>query len=354
MADADCNGAQMSVVHKTCTKCGEAKPASADHFYRCKTKSSGFQSSCKTCMEEHKRAKRLKDNASFHEKRQAAHGLAAEGLRKCNVCHQQKALGEFQKHPNTVGGVTARCKDCIKELKARRERELHPDRVSARMEKKAIAARGMRQCRVCCEIKPATEDRFYFDRGSPQGICKSCRKADEQRRRSLNPERFKAQLKDWYRKNKEYVAAKNQEYRAKNRESLIAASKAYYRKDPKRHIASSLRWRSEQRKVNPVFALQERMRSAIGYAFRDRGYTKRSKTHEILGCDWEFFKLHIERQFLKGMTWENKGDWHIDHIQPMASAKTEADVLALSHYTNLRPLWAADNFAKSDEVTHLI
>lgn len=50
------------------------------------------------------------------------------------------------------------------------------------------------------------------------------------------------------------------------------------------------------------------------------------------------------------MTWENRDQWHIDHFHPLSDAKTIEDVLRLSHYTNLRPLWDTDNFKKSDKL----
>lgn len=78
------------------------------------------------------------------------------------------------------------------------------------------------------------------------------------------------------------------------------------------------------------------------------------KTASILGCSWAEFAAHIERQFLPGMTWQNRGEWHIDHIVALATAKTEADVLALNHFTNLRPMWGPDNFKKGAKQTHLI
>jgi len=48
------------------------------------------------------------------------------------------------------------------------------------------------------------------------------------------------------------------------------------------------------------------------------------------------------------MNWHNKGKWHIDHIIPLKAAKTEFEVIALNHYTNLQPLWAKDNLTKRD------
>jgi len=58
------------------------------------------------------------------------------------------------------------------------------------------------------------------------------------------------------------------------------------------------------------------------------------------------FLRHLESQFADGMTFKNHGEWHIDHIKPLFLAKTEEDVIKLSHYTNLQPLWATENRKK--------
>lgn len=93
-------------------------------------------------------------------------------------------------------------------------------------------------------------------------------------------------------------------------------------------------------------ALSSRVRCLIYTKLRRGGYTKRSRTYEILGCDFETLAAHLAAKFQPGMSWENRGEWHIDHIVPLATAQTEEDVIRLNHYTNLQPLWAADNLAK--------
>jgi hypothetical protein len=60
--------------------------------------------------------------------------------------------------------------------------------------------------------------------------------------------------------------------------------------------------------------------------------------------------FHLESKFVDGMSWDNRSRWHIDHIMPLASAKTEEELVALCHYTNLQPLWAAENLRKSDKL----
>jgi len=82
----------------------------------------------------------------------------------------------------------------------------------------------------------------------------------------------------------------------------------------------------------------------------NNGFTKKSRSYEILGCSFDYFKNHIESKFTDGMTWENRSKWHIDHIIPISSAKTEAEILKLNHYTNLQPLWAADNIRKGNKM----
>lgn len=110
----------------------------------------------------------------------------------------------------------------------------------------------------------------------------------------------------------------------------------------------------ERAKVDPVFALKHRLRSLIRVSVRRGGYSKDSRTHEILGCDWQTFAKHIERQFLPGMSWDRLGEIHFDHIVASSSARTESELLALNHFTNLRPLWAKDNLSKGAQITHLI
>lgn len=72
---------------------------------------------------------------------------------------------------------------------------------------------------------------------------------------------------------------------------------------------------------------------------------------EHLGCSVDELMDHLESNFLPGMTWENWGSWHIDHIEPVCSfdlANTE-ELKKCSHFSNLRPLWKQDNLAKVKE-----
>lgn len=121
-----------------------------------------------------------------------------------------------------------------------------------------------------------------------------------------------------------------------------------YRKDNKEKLSIK---RKINRDENPIKKLKENIHSLIYNKIRKKGYSKKSKTYEILGCSYDEFKLHIESQFQEWMNWDNYGlyngelnyGWDIDHIIPISSATTEEDVLQLNHYTNLQPLCSKVN-----------
>jgi len=137
-------------------------------------------------------------------------------------------------------------------------------------------------------------------------------------------------------------------------ECLRASVVSWRKNNPERHNDNCARYQRERFKDDPSFALRVRARWIVGNAIKRMGYKKGSRTEEIIGCSFEEFKAHIERQFLPGMTWENRGEWHIDHIVPISSGASESEVLSLNHYTNLRPLWAEDNLKKSNKAEFLI
>ena len=88
----------------------------------------------------------------------------------------------------------------------------------------------------------------------------------------------------------------------------------------------------------------------IKIAFRAQGVIKTKDTTSLIGCPVAFLKSHLENQFLPGMSWENHGEWHLDHIVPVSLGETEEEIVSLNHYTNLQPLWKDDNLIKSDNL----
>lgn len=106
----------------------------------------------------------------------------------------------------------------------------------------------------------------------------------------------------------------------------------------------------ERRKEDPLYKLADTLRTRTAKALKRQSFKKTTKFSQYIGCTLEELKFHLEKQFQSGMTWDNHGKWHIDHIIPLSSAKTEEEMYKLLYYTNLQPLWALDNIKKGAKI----
>ena len=104
---------------------------------------------------------------------------------------------------------------------------------------------------------------------------------------------------------------------------------------------------TERRRTDPGFHVKMNLRSRLGSAIRGR-YKSGSAVSD-LGCSIEKFLQYIGNLFLPGMTWENYGKWHLDHIVPLCAfdLTNRTEFLKASHYSNYQPLWASDNCRKN-------
>ncbi len=138
--------------------------------------------------------------------------------------------------------------------------------------------------------------------------------------------------------------AKEYEKTAKSKESRNSYHKSDKGRENRREYEKS------KRATDPLFKLKSDIRALIGNSMKRGGFKKSSQTAKILGCSFEFFKQHIENHFTEGMCWENHGQWHYDHIYPVARAIDEAHMIELNHYSNFQPLWALDNILKGSNI----
>ena len=76
---------------------------------------------------------------------------------------------------------------------------------------------------------------------------------------------------------------------------------------------------------------------------------------ELIGCNEDELKLHLEKQFIENMNFENYGDWQVDHIKPISlfNLNNENEMLECFNYKNLQPLWEIDNKIKSNKFIFL-
>jgi len=205
-------------------------------------------------------------------------------------------------------------------------------------------------CPGCKKVLLKTSKHFGRDSRSKDGfrrLCKGCRSELEYER---NKEYIKSKRKQHYLENKERIDEANRAYRIKNREWFRQYGKQYYIEH------------KEEMKENAKIYLYRRIESDIGFKILQRcrsrlydaikGTVKSARTQELIGCTVEHLLEHLESQFQDGMTWDNYGKWHIDHIIPCSSFDftKEEEQRKCFNYTNLQPLWAEDNYRKSDKI----
>jgi len=140
---------------------------------------------------------------------------------------------------------------------------------------------------------------------------------------------------------------KHAEYRKLNKTALSTKRKLRYNPEKARQYYLSKRVLKGYRKADPVqVKLRKRLRKRIKNVLK--GNPKSLSLTKSLGCTYKELKLYLESLFQPGMTWQNYGKWHIDHIRPCASfdlSKPE-EQLKCFHFSNLQPLWAEENLSK--------
>jgi hypothetical protein len=213
-------------------------------------------------------------------------------------------------------------------------------------------------CSKCKEEKNVCE--FGKAKKSKDGLLHCCKKCNNERSKKYVKENYEKTLesqRNWRKKNPEWVKNINAKNYTNNKEYNNFRVKKWYESNPEKrkeyrekHKPRKLERRKERRSDDPIFNIINRVRGRLYKYLKSNNIVKTNKTFEIVGCTPEFLKEHLEKQFVGGMNWENRDEWHIDHIIPLSSAKTEEDIYKLCHYTNLQPLWAEENMKKSNKI----
>ena len=365
--------------HKLCSKCNEILPVGK--FRENLTIKSGLHSQCNSCKDTY--VKKLPSSK------------VVDGHKICRKCNVLLPVNKFRENLTVKSGLHSYCIDCCIVQKKVREhkiiipkiKEVNPPRI----------VDGKCVCNSCKLLLPI--DDFYKRKNG--GIRTDCKKCVLERNRELRKtNRYKGRYKKYqkeYEKTKRYekriireqeklikkqekekelelLKIQKENIRLENLEKKrlekirITEEKRLERIRIKEEYLQSEEYQEHQRllkdrqrlsvmrKFNrrmeePLFKFKKLLRNNIRNSFKRGGFSKTSQACEILGADWDVVKKYFESKFKPGMTWENMGLWHIDHILPISMATCEEDVIRLNHYTNLQPLWAKDNIKKSDKLT---
>lgn len=213
----------------------------------------------------------------------------------CTKCNISKRVDDFPNDPRHSDGTRCTCKDCRKQWIPTENQIL--------------------TCTTCKESKHHT---LFASHGKQKPhMCKHCRCKKEREKRAADRDEYNKRIRESYNRTKDRVNETRRKTLQKRRDE-----------DPKYRV---------------MMALHCRLYMAVAQ--------KKGKTMELTGCSKDELLEHLGSQFTDGMTWENYGTWHIDHIRPCASFDlTDLEQQKICfHWTNLQPLWATDNIKKGSK-----
>jgi hypothetical protein len=151
----------------------------------------------------------------------------------------------------------------------------------------------------------------------------------------------------WYLKNKDNLKKIHHEYYLKNKSIILSRNKRNNRLNKEKYLLHSYEYRRNKFNTDVNFKLTCCLRSRIVRAINNN--IKSKSTMNLIGCSIDQLKQHLLLQFTLGMSFDNYGKWHIDHIKPCAKfdLSKPSEQRKCFHYTNLQPLWAKENLQKS-------
>jgi 5-methylcytosine-specific restriction endonuclease McrA len=217
-----------------------------------------------------------------------------------------------------------------------------------------------KKCELELDVSNFPKNGKYY--GS---YCKPCNRAlmnerayykkdSHQTKRSEYKEKNKDKLKDWhhqnYINNKEKLLEQSKQGYQKNKQSVCNRTKKYREENADWYREYKRQWRNL-----PNNKLRGNMSRGVWGCLK--GKQKNCNTMKYVGCTIEELWEHLKQQFKGGMTVENYGEWHVDHIIPLAnfdfSENIEENLKKAWHYSNLQPLWKNDNLSKGKRLTKL-
>lgn len=230
---------------------------------------------------------------------------------------------------------------------------------------------GMKICSKCNKKKDFSE--FYKSKRSEDGYnvwCKECSEKYQKSYREKNKEKSKEYHKNYSKNNSEYLKEKSKNYYKDNKQSIIKRVSNYQKTITGREAC--LKYNRKYRQTDKAKKVRENWleKNRERYLKLKRERYRKNKINHLMsgsirgsindknGTHWECLvdftleelKEHLESKFQPGMTWDNHGKWHIDHIRPIASfnitSYKDEDFKKCWCLENLQPLWAKDNLSK--------
>jgi hypothetical protein len=223
--------------------------------------------------------------------------------KKCKKCQINKELTEFNKGNDPKDGKNYVCKECQKIINKKyndNNKDKHKEWVKNNPEK----------------VKEKSK-RFY-------------NKNKDNRFSNMTEQdkiKYKEKRANYYQANKDAIKNSVKIYSNNNKEKILLRHNNY-KKDGKTKIYRD--------KIKHIIAWRNILNSTI----KRLGGIKEGNTIDLLGYSGLDLKEYISNLFTDGMTWDNYGEWHIDHIKPVNTFSFDTPINVVNSLSNLRPLWA--------------
>lgn len=262
-------------------------------------------------------------------------------MKRCYSCKQILSLDCFYKKVGTEDGLRFECKKCnaqySKRYRQEHEEELVEKRKQYCQDHKKEAAEYGKQYRQDHEERLLKQKRQYW---------------------LDNKKRLLKRNRQHWLDNREKILEKAKQYYHKNKEKITERGKQWIQKNKERHRKNQREWMNQKHREDPKFRLNQIMRTAIYQSLKEQNISKNGRRWEsLVNFTLEELMAHLEGLFQDGMTWENQGEWHLDHIKPISLFDFEntedSGFKECWSLNNLQPLWAEDNIRKSNKYSSI-
>ena len=255
---------------------------------------------------------------------------ASLGIAQATVRKQLEVMG----HPRPAGknaSLRVRANAYRERLKGSVPEEWH-ELPATRSDAKELGSSRYWDGRKCEKLGHVSPQK------TSSGGCLECERLGQKARIEADPE-----LREKRRQH-------SKEYWAENKDEMYERWKKRMGTEEGRQWFSD--YYKEKRQTDAEWVIAKQLRDRLRKALVAQIANKSFKALELLGCDVEQARMHLESQFKSGMNWDNYGanGWHIDHLRPCNSFDLQhpRQQRACFNWRNLQPMWGSENQSKSD------
>jgi len=219
-------------------------------------------------------------------------------------------------------------------------------------------------CSKCAFEKELSEfNKRSTSKDGYRSDCRECQKSHYNGKSEYYKEKMKQNRLDkldeyverdkkYYKENRDKILKSKSGYYIDNRGEILENKRQYYidnkdvrseynkkwREDNKDWVRTYMRnYAKQYREKNPHIIAWRRVLSS---SLNRMGKSKEGHTIDLLGYSSTELKEHLESLFTDGMSWDNYGEWHIDHIKEVCTFDVDTPPSIVNALSNLRPLWA--------------